>query len=43
MSIRKELEKTFDTVASEYEKMRPGYMRELYEKIFEYAPLNERA
>ena len=32
---------TFDTVAEAYEKLRPGYVDELYETIFEYSPLNE--
>ncbi len=31
---------TFDTVADTYEKMRPGYVDELYQTIFDYAPLN---
>lgn len=31
---------TFDTVASDYEKMRPGYVDELYQAIFEYIPVN---
>ena len=31
---------TFDTVADTYEKLRPGYVDELYRAIFEYAPIN---
>lgn len=31
---------TFDTVASTYEKLRPGYVDELYQTIFYYAPIN---
>lgn len=31
---------TFDTVASTYEKLRPGYVDELYQAIFEYLPIN---
>lgn len=31
---------TFNTVASDYEKMRPGYVDELYQAIFEYIPIN---
>jgi hypothetical protein len=27
---------TFDTVASKYEKMRPGYVPALYQTIFDY-------
>lgn len=27
---------TFDTVASTYEKMRPGYVKELYQMLFDY-------
>lgn len=40
MPIIKGLEWTFDTVASTYEKLRPGYVEELYEKIFAYIPIN---
>jgi SAM-dependent methyltransferase len=32
---------TFDTVASTYEKLRPGYVGELYENLFAYRPLHE--
>lgn len=39
MAVTKGLEWTFDTVASKYEKIRPGYVRELYEKLFSYAPI----
>ena len=39
MAITKGLEWTFDTVASKYEKMRPGYVPELYERLFVYAPI----
>lgn len=31
---------TFDTVADTYEKLRPGYVDELYQAIFEYIPIN---
>lgn len=41
MSIKKGLEWTFDTVASTYEKYRPGYVDELYKRLFEYIPINE--
>ena len=37
----KGLEGTFDTVVSKYEKMRPGYAPELYQTIFDYAPIGE--
>ena len=30
---------TFDTVAADYEKYRPGYAAKLYERIFAYAPI----
>ena len=30
---------TFDTVADTYEKLRPGYVDELYQAIFEYKPI----
>ncbi len=41
MSITKGLEWTFNTEAEKYEKMRPGYVSELYEDIFKYIPINE--
>ena len=31
---------TFNTVAETYEKLRPGYVDELYQTIFEYKPIN---
>jgi len=37
------LEWTFDTVAANYEKHRPGYAAELYERIFAYAPVGEES
>ena len=40
MPIMKGLEWTFDTVASTYEKWRPGYTKELYEMLFDYIPIN---
>ena len=40
MSIINGLEWTFDTVASTYEKWRPGYHNELYEMLFNYIPIN---
>lgn len=36
MPIMKGLEWTFDTVANKYEKLRPGYVDELYKMIFDY-------
>lgn len=41
MPVNKGLEWTFDTVASTYEKLRPGYVDELYEMLFEYIPIYE--
>ena len=41
MPSLKGLEWTFDTVASTYEKLRPGYVEELYRTLFEYIPINE--
>lgn len=32
---------TFDTVADTYEKLRPGYVDELYQAVFEYNPVND--
>jgi len=43
MPIMKGLEWTFDTVASTYEKFRPGYAAELYKAIFDYAHLGPSA
>ena len=40
MAVIKGLEWTFDTVASTYEKFRPGYTEELYRMIFDYIPIN---
>lgn len=36
MAVMKGLEWTFDTVASTYEKFRPGYVANLYRAIFDY-------
>ncbi len=41
MPILKGLEWTFDTVASTYEKFRPGYVAEVYQKIFQYISIDE--
>ena len=38
MAVIKGLEWTFDTAAEVYEKMRPGYVEELYRDIFQYIP-----
>ena len=43
MPTIKGLEWTFDTVASTYEKMRPGYVAELYQTLFEYIPIRENS
>ncbi len=43
MPILKGLEWTFDTVASTYEKFRPGYVEELYRKIFQYVSLGKES
>lgn len=40
MPIIKGLEWTFNSVAEKYEKMRPGYVSELYEDIFKYIPID---
>ena len=37
---RKELGETFDTTVSLYEKMRPGYVDDLYKAIFEYVKID---
>jgi len=41
MGIIKGLEWTFDTVASTYEKLRPGYNDELYKTLFDYIPIDK--
>ena len=43
MSALKGLEWTFDTVASTYEKLRPGYVEELYRALFAYIPISENS
>ncbi|MBQ9106343.1 MAG: class I SAM-dependent methyltransferase [Clostridia bacterium] len=43
MPAIKGLEWTFDTVADKYEKLRPGYVGELYQRLFEYIPLDENS
>lgn len=40
MPAIKGLEWTFDTVASTYEKLRPGYVDALYQDVFAYRPLD---
>ena len=40
MPVIKGLGWTFDTVAEQYEKFRPGYADDLYKTIFEYCPIN---
>lgn len=41
MPIIKGLEWTFNTQANKYEKMRPGYVSELYEDIFKFIPIDK--
>lgn len=41
MPIIKGLEWTFDTVAAQYEKMRPEYVPELYEDMFRYRLIDQ--
>jgi SAM-dependent methyltransferase len=43
MPALKGLEWTFDTVASTYEKLRPGYVTELYQTLFDYVSINENS
>ena len=43
MAVIKGLEWTFDTVASTYEKFRPGYVSELYEMLFKYIAIDENS
>ncbi len=41
MPTIKGLEWTFDTVAATYEKLRPGYVEELYSTLFDYIQIDE--
>jgi hypothetical protein len=41
MSAIQGLEWTFNIVAEKYEKLRPGYVPELYKDIFNYIPINQ--
>ncbi len=43
MDNRKELGATFDTEASKYDKMRPGYADGLFQAIFKYVKIGERS
>ncbi len=43
MPVIKGLEWTFDTVASVYEKMRPGYVAQLYQTIFDYIEIDQNS
>lgn len=43
MPALKGLEWTFDTVASTYEKLRPGYVKELYQTLFDYISINKNS
>lgn len=43
MPALKGLEWTFDTVASTYEKLRPGYVEELYRTLFNYISIDENS
>lgn len=41
MAVIEGLEGTFDSVASTYAKLRPGYLNELYQDIFGFIPIGE--
>ncbi|MEE3351761.1 MAG: class I SAM-dependent methyltransferase [Saccharofermentanaceae bacterium] len=43
LDYRQELGGTFDTAVSLYEKMRPGYVDELYKAIFDYVSIDENS
>ena len=43
MPALKGLEWTFDTVASKYEKLRPGYVDEVYKSIFSYITIDKNS
>jgi len=40
MPVLEGLHWTFDTVASVYEKLRPGYTEEVYQTLFDYIPID---
>ena len=40
MPVIKDLEWTFDTVATKYEKLRPGYTDDLYDTLFHYITID---
>ncbi len=43
MTAKNDLKSTFDSVSSVYDKMRPGYVSELYEKIFGYVHIDKNS
>lgn len=43
MDNRNELNYTFDTAVSLYDRMRPGYVDELYNAIFAYVRIGENS
>ena len=43
MTVKKDLKSTFDSVSSAYDKMRPGYVGELYQKIFDYINIDKNS
>ena len=43
MPTKDRLEWTFDTVAADYEKLRPGYVDQLYQTIFDYISIDENS
>lgn len=43
MANTKDLSATFDTVVSKYDKMRPGYVPELFKTVFEYIHIGENS
>ena len=43
MDNRNDLSNTFDTAVSLYEKMRPGYVDDIYRAIFEYVHIDENS
>ena len=43
MEQKNDLKRTFDSVSSAYDKMRPGYVGELYQKIFDYVHIDKNS
>ena len=43
MNNEKNFGATFDTVAADYDQIRPGYVSDIYSTIFDYIPIGENS